>query len=452
MSTDSTAKFVRGKYQIARYEPGSDATGRRLTEHEVRESYGDAVFREIDENRSAILLSREGAIEESLRLQREELEITQEQLAKAAGVEVGVVENAESDASRVGFRELEQLAFLLALDPAKLATDERAGSDPELGVRLRVLEQGTTSSSGRRLSPAAVLRFSEAASIIRTQCSLQNWLGKDGEVTQFSPSSDYGAPAWRVGYQLAEQARGMLGLDRKPINSMRDLVESRLGIPVVQVGLPERIAGATIASNGLRGIVLNTKGANANVWIRRATLAHELAHILFDPDERLESVRVDTYEQVERNALQESASPDPVEQRANAFAVEFLAPESAIKEVIPAPGNVTAAKIETVMSHFGIGKVAARYHVRNVWWGQADLPRESGVAGQPSDEQRAAEDFTLDYFQPSKVPEQRRGRFAGLVAKALDGDLITEDTAAQFLGCGETELVSSLPFLRELAV
>ena len=356
MSTDSTAKFVRGKYQIARYEPGSDATGRRLTEHEVRESYGDAVFREIDESRSAILLSREGAIEESLRLQREELGISQDQLAKVAGVKVGVVERAESDASRVGFRDLEHLAFLLALDPAKLSTDERAGSDPNLGVRLRVLEQGTISSASRYLSPAAVLRFSEAASIIRTQCSLQSWLGKDGEVTQFSPSSDYGAPAWQVGYQLAEQARGVLGLDRKPINSMRDLVERRLGVPVVQVRLPESIAGATIASNGLRGIVLNTKGANANVWIRRATLAHELAHILFDPDEQLESVRVDTYEQVERDARQESSSRDRVEQRANAFAVEFLAPASAIKEVIPAPANVTAAEIEAVMSAYGIGR------------------------------------------------------------------------------------------------
>ena len=96
--------------------------------------------------------------------------------------------------------------------------------------------------------------------------------------------------------------------------------------------------------------------------------------------------------------------------------------------------------------------MAARYHVGNVWWGQADLPNESDIVGKPSDEQRAAEDFTLDYFRPQEVPEQRRGRFADLVVKALDGDLITEDTAAQFLGCGETELVSSLPFLRELAV
>lgn len=450
MTADSTAKYVRGKYQIARYEPGSVATGRRLTEHEVRETYGDVVFREIDENRSAILLSREGAIEESLRLQREELGITRAQLATAARVKVGVVERAESDASHVSFRELERLAFLLALDPAKLAADEQAGSDPGLGVRLRVLEQGTTTSSNRHLSPSAVLRFSEAASIIRTQWSLQSWLGKSGEATRFLPSSDYGAPAWQVGYRLAEQARQVLALESEPVHSMRDLVERRLGLPVIQVKLPKGIAGATIASNGLRGIVLNTEGANSNVWIRRATLAHELAHILFDPDEQLESVRVDTYEQVERDARRDDVSPDRVEQRANAFAVEFLAPASAIKQSIPEPADVTAETIEGVMSTYGIGKVAARFHVGNVWWGQADLPSGSDIAGWPSDEQRAAEDFTLDYFQPQEVSEQRRGRFAGLVVEALDAELITEDTAAQFLSCGETELLRSLPFLREL--
>ncbi len=74
---------------------------------------------------------------------------------------------------------------------------------------------------------------------------------------------------------------------------MRELVEHRLGIPIIQVKLPPAIAGATISSHGQRGIVLNVRGVNTNVWIRRTTLAHELAHILFDPDAKLESVRVD---------------------------------------------------------------------------------------------------------------------------------------------------------------
>ena len=40
---------------------------------------------------------------------------------------------------------------------------------------------------------------------------------------------------------------------------MRELVEHRLGIPIIQVKLPPAIAGATISSHGQRGIVLNVK-------------------------------------------------------------------------------------------------------------------------------------------------------------------------------------------------
>ena len=122
------------------------------------------------------------------------------------------------------------------------------------------------------------------------------------------------------------RAREQLGLDLRPVRSMRQLVEHRLGIPIIQVELPTGIAGATISSNGQRGIVLNVTGANRNVWIRRTTLAHELAHIPFDPEAQLESVRVDKYEQLERDTEDTDRSLDEVEQRANAFAVEFIAP------------------------------------------------------------------------------------------------------------------------------
>ena len=232
---------------------------------------------------------------------------------------------------------------------------------------------------------------------------------------------------------------------------MRGLVEGRLGIPIIQVELPKEIAGATISSHGQRGIVLNVEGANSNVWIRRATLAHELAHVLFDPEEQLSHVRVDSYEEVARNAEHGSRPPDIVEQRANAFAVEFLAPRKAVMDIVASPAQVSAASIEGVMSRFGMGRAAARFHVGNAWWGQAELPAESAIRVAPTHEQQAAEDFTLDYFQPQATPAQRRGRFAVLTAEAVQAELITADTAAQYLACSEGELNDALPFLLELA-
>ena len=148
-------------------------------------------------------------------------------------------------------------------------------------------------------------------------------------------------------------------------------------------------------------------------------MAHELAHILFDPEEQLSNVRVDSYDETARNAEHGAPSPDSVEQRANAFAVAFLAPREAVKKIVPSPAQVSATNIEQVMSSFGIGRAAARFHVGNAWWGQAELPRESDIAAEPTDEQVSAENFTLDYFQPQSAPEQRRGRFAVLTPRQL---------------------------------
>ena len=449
MNKATPTLFVRGKYQIARYEPGSSATGRRLTEREVREAYGPDVIAEIDEHLSAVLLTGSGAIEHALKKQREELEVTRDQLASAAGLNREVIDLAETNADQLGLRELERLASVLGLDPAKLSFDDRAGSDPDLGVRLRILDTDqATAPSDAQLGPRTVLRFSEAASIIKSQILLQRWLAKPHEKALLNPSPDYGPPAWRAGYRLAKEVRAALGIGLEPIDSMRELVENRLGIPVIQVELSPQIAGATISSHGQRGIVLNITGPNENVWIRRTTLAHELGHLLFDPEEQLSNVRVDSYEQVARDAEHDDQLPDHVEQRANAFAVEFLAPREAVKQLVPSPAQVSAASIEQVMLDFGIGKAAARFHVGNAWWGQAELPAEPAIQATPTDDQKAAEDFTLDYFQPSVTPYQRRGRFALLAAEAVDAGLITEDTAAQYLVCSENEFRDALVFLR----
>ncbi len=448
----TTALFVRGKYQLARYEPGSSATGRRLTEHEVHHAYGPRALAEIDDHMSAVLLACPRAIEQAILNQRNDLGVTRSQLATAASVNREVIERAETDADQLGLRDLEHLAFVLGLDPAKLSVDERAGSDPDLGVRLRVLEiERVATPTSARLTPRTVLRFAEAASIIRTQLLFQRWLGKRIEADSFETSPNYGPPAWRAGYDLARMAREQLGIGLEPIESMRELVEDRLGIPLIQAELPQEIAGATVSSNRQRGIVLNVAGRNSNVWIRRTTLAHELAHILFDPEEQLESVRVDSYEQIARDARRDDELPDQIEQRANAFAVEFLAPRDAVKQLVSSPSQVSAASVEQVMSEFGVGKAAARFHVGNAWWGQAELPDESTIHASPRDDQRAVEDFTLDFFQPRGTPAQRRGRFAFLVAEAVDQQLITLDSAVQFLACSEDDLRDGMPFLLDRA-
>lgn len=446
VNNPSPELFVRGKFEMARYEPGSAATGRRLTLHEVLEAYGEKVLPEIDEHLSAVLLRSVDAIESALRTQRMELGVTREQVASAASVPTGIVKEAETFPDGVAIRDLEHMAFVLGLDPARISSHERAGADPEFAARLGVLTRDGSTPGETRLSPGTVLRFSEAASIIVAQSRLQDWLGKPREADRFEPSPNYGPPAWRQGYELAAQAREQLGLGLEPIRSMRELAENRLGIPIIQVELPPAIAGATVSVSGRRGILLNTSGANTNVWIRRTTLAHELGHLLFDPEERLKSVQVDSYEEMWRNTEETAGSQEDVGQRANAFAVEFLAPRESVRQLSDVAA-VTAESIQKVMSRFGIGRVAARYHMGNAWYGQVELPPESSIRAVPTYTDRAAEDF----FPIEGTPGLRRGRFAVLVAEAVDAGLITADTAAQHLACSEKEFEKALPYLLDLA-
>lgn len=446
--------YVRGKYELAELDEDAHPTGHRLTEFEVREAYGNRVIAELRTDLSAVLLSSRGNIEKAIRDQRAAIGISVGSLARATDFDEGVIRQVEENAAAIPIQHLEQIAFILGLDERFLALEEDARADRALRVRLRVLLQeagAETAMQRRRITPQVALKLSEAASITRTQIRLQKWLDIPDEKHQFATSSDYGDvqhPAWKVGYQLAEQARSILELGRAPITSMRALVERRIGIPVLQFELPSEIAGATVASGADRGIALNLSGQNTNVWVRRATLAHELGHILFDPDEQLNSIRVDRYSEAEKDP-ESPGFDDYAEQRANAFSIAFIAPPEGVRERITPPAS--SASVIDMMHHYGLGRVAATYHVANVFYRQYDAPSASELHAGPRDEQIAAESFTIDFFQPAATPVQRRGRFAVLVTKAFDAGLIAEDSAAAYLRCSTNELQNNLGFLRDIA-
>lgn len=439
--------YVRGKYQLAAWADGSAATGRRLTDFEATEAYGP-LLPEVDARSAAVLLAEPNAIESALRSRREAVGVPIAVLASRTRLSTDTVGAAETDASDIAIRDIERIAFALGLDERLIALDRTARADTSLGVRLRTLTYPPTSTA--HLSAELVLSLLEAASVVRVQRRLQRWLGLDVEYVGLTPSSDFGDslhPAWKVGYSLAESARASLGIGNRPIASMRELVESTFRIPVLQSDLPNWVAGATVDTLGDRGILLNASGQNENVWVRRATLAHELCHFLFDPEDILRSVCVDSYENSEADP-ERSLDTDFAEQRANAFAVAFLAPPSEVRRIVP--GTITAEGVERVMSAFGIGRVAAHYHVWNANYRNYDPLPVNSVHITPTDEQIAAENFTLDYFRPSSTPLMRRGRFAYLVAAAVDSGMISDDTAAQYLFCSINEVREHLNFLLQL--
>ena len=452
MASDSDRKFVRGKDTIAVYRPEWNQTGHMLTRWEAEGAYGKRIIEEALEYSTAVLRETPNAIQDAFVKRRDDLGLGVHAVATAANLSIDIVTLAEAEPSKVAIQDLERIAFVLGLDERFVAFKKDCGGDAGLGVRLKVLQQEP--SHATPLSERNAVLLSEAASVIRVQHRLQNHLQLSSELDEFAESADYGSPqnpAWRIGYALAQDARERLSLGDGSIPSMRELVEQRLGIPVVQVEMNPRIAGATVTNTDedgkeVRGIVLNIAGENENVWVRRATLAHELGHLLYDPDDKLDKVRVDLYSDNRQNA-ETYAAGDFVEQRANAFAIAFLAPVESVRRMVTTP--ITFEDVRNVMETFGISHTAAKYHIGNCRYRQYTIP-ETFPNATISDEWIAAENFTTDYFPLEKTPNQRRGKFAGLVASAHERGFISEQTAALYLASDTNAFATASTTLRAL--
>lgn len=451
---ESARKFVRGKTELGVLREGSNPAGHIMTAWEAYQSYGFEVLDEAVEYGSAILLDSVGGIERSLSSRREELGLSMASVARAAQVGAGVVKQSEIGARDIPVQILERMCLALGLDERLLAFDKTAGADRGLAFRLKTLRQGGMGDLG--ISEGTVLAFTEAASIIRIQSMLMGWLGYSGAVGDFPRLEGYGASQnadWGIGDQLAAEARDRLGLGQFPIYSMRRLVEDELNIPVVQARLRNSIAGATIETQGsggekVCGFVLNTVGENTNVGVRRATLAYALGHLLCGFGQELNQVRVDSYDVI-RAAPDVGGGGDSGEQRANAFATAFLAPPDLVREMTPPPVGVEA--IREVMGTFGISYTAARRHVSNVYSHEFAMPEQSREASPP-EVWVDREGFIGGEFPIASTPLLRRGRFAGLVAEGYQEGLLSSQTAALYLGCGEREFLDNADSIRGIWV
>jgi Zn-dependent peptidase ImmA (M78 family) len=438
LARSSDRIFVRSQDGISLYT--EKATGRQLSAWEAYKTFGLDVLEEAFFEGSAIIVISKEEPSATFKKRREALGLTAEDIRKYLGLQRGIIEDIENPAKRNPIRTLGFVAQYLGLDETKITFHKGLNGDNQLALRLKFLKEEAV-----KLKPNAVISFNEAAWIIAVEDRLRMWLNKkNGILGSFSPSGEYGGasrPAYKVGYELAWKTREIIGLPLyEPITNLRELCIYKLALPLVQCELNQAIAGATVANNESRGIVVNTKGRNENVWVRRATIAHELGHLLWDPDQKLENIRVDNYEEMDRGWVVEGH--DYVEQRANAFAAEFLAPQETVAEKYDKyKGNGNG--VRAVMEEFGVSFALARYQIWN------GLHRNIGIYDlkaddlEPTDEWKGRESFTADIFPIRDVPVARRGFFSGLVVLAEMRNLISRDTAIEYLRCTNDEYINS---------
>ncbi|WP_176522025.1 ImmA/IrrE family metallo-endopeptidase [Stappia indica] len=421
----STNVYVRSQVQIALSKP--EAKGRKLSAVEALRSYGIETLRAVASEGYAPLVTSRDEPASTLKRRRVELGLDIRDVAKASGLDAEAIKNIETSGRPSKIRDIERLSVSLALDERIVGFSKVVG-DQELGIRLRELRSNRDDT---RFDPSSVLKLAQAGWVIARHNEIGRMLKIDVHpmVSQGSLQTyDYRYKTAERGYELAERVREVLGLTaEEPIASVRNLIEDKLGIPLVQDKLTSRFAGATIANGVNRGIVVNEEGLNEKASVRRMTLAHEIGHLVGDPDEKLNRLRVDTYDTLVNNV---ASVTDPVERRANGFAVAFLAPPLGVKAIARTYDDPVRV-VEEIVNTFGISKTAASNHLVNITG--MEVPKRRLHSIQETTDWTPSENLTLDYFPIHETSLRKRGRFASLVVKAQQGGHISEDTAASWL-------------------
>lgn len=438
--------FVRSQDGIALSNPL--AKGRLLTAWEVYYSFPIDfwdIIGAIREYGSSIVVADKNEPARSLKNKRENiLGVSVNTLSRYSGVSIEDIMDAENPKTRTPVRVIEGLCRCLDLYDESVSSLAKDEGDKTLAVRTKTYQESSD------ITESDVLAFSEAAWVIRNQNRFVEWLKEDFHCSmdKFEPDDNYGSgyrKPWAVGYELAHKTREILDIPQGDPVDVLDLVEDKMGIPVIHAKLSSHVAGATVAAYSKRGIILNTLGANQNSLVRRVTLAHELGHLLWDPDQRLENIAIDNYLSFDRSP---STIADPVEQRANAFAIELLAPSQRLADIVEGEAGFAKA-VRKVMDEFGVSFTSAYFHMlHNKNKLNIEVPEDVfglGVDTDPSDKWRINLDYYLDYYPcGDNASILRRGRFTRYVAKACKNGFISMDTAAAYLMCSPESFESAI--------
>ncbi|MEO5332298.1 MAG: ImmA/IrrE family metallo-endopeptidase [Magnetococcus sp. YQC-5] len=240
---------------------------------------------------------------------------------------------------------------------------------------------------------------------------------------------------WRQGRELANAFRRHFNLGESPIISVRDLVLNFGSISLLYCKLGENgPAGLTFASSQ-QGVVLalNIDGRNTNPTARRVSLAHELCHVWADWK------RTEPLATVSRYPNQQQLE---VEQRANAFAIRLLCPESVIKRHLDESKNPEKTT-EFLINQFGLPYSAVRNYLSHTC--SVSIPERPlrNIGTEQSWEKREALEGVL-HFPIPEVSLERRTLVARHAAHLYAEGRIPRDCFAEMLGVPPSKHLESI--------
>lgn len=180
------------------------------------------------------------------------------------------------------------------------------------------------------------------------------------DVTQLS---SYG---FEQGYELARWLRHHMELGTGFVDPAHILSTWDVEIFGIEVD-PEISAVAVWGRSHGPGVILNTKknsrasGKNGC----RATLAHEICHLIFDRQRSLPVADV-----------MGGLGPQFAEKRANAFAAEFLLPQSSAEEAVRNSSGQIVTLAERLERKFGVSRAIVRHQILNSYAAESLEPSQ----------------------------------------------------------------------------
>ena len=359
-----------------------------------------------------------------VRRAREAAALSPEKLAVWARLDLGRLNDFEAGVAKFSWRELDSCARVFGLRVDDLL-DGKAGRAP-MTLLLRSDQDESGLGVQQNLTVDSCELLGEFQRALRDIADLEQELGLSRPALPLIPrDSNKGL---HPGESLARTTRKELGLSDDAIPSMVDLLH-QLGVSVLWVSTAERLLDGACARLPVPGVMVVLDEDFPSPWRTRATLAHELCHLLFDLG-------------ADRPVLLSPSQArgrhlEDLERTAKAFAAHLLVPTSRVKLVVSSKDPTSEEAIVAVGETFGVGRQLVINRLQQVF----GFSEEQRLRMQKRTAARYRADFTRD--EPPERSGLRGEPIFGLVHQALEQGRIPPSRARRILGLSSTE---SLPF------
>ncbi len=305
--------------------------------------------------------------------------------------------------------EFEAICRALAVDSGAMYSGN-AGSPARSPVRFRV------ATAIPEPSPQDVRTLALAAEQGRILSHLMRLMGRENTLQQYRNIMGVQGSfeLWKAGYDLGEAARTTFAPRSDPLQDLPRLLND-LGIHLAQVPLSSRdIDAASIWEPEAVPVVLinTTSHVLEHPGALRASLAHELCHLLHDAGER------DLTTNVSWGIVGKGNYDDDLEVRARAFAPAFLAPRDHVRSWYANQAdrlrNNAVKMVQAMAEYWGLSFEGAAWHAKNC--GLIDTEEAERLAGllrKPPISLEAFE-FKEDFYPPNMLHTELPDRAAPL--------------------------------------